>query len=115
MIAPAIGGPVSVAKLTIVNTMPILVPDLRRSVVRLLSPAGKRDWIPPAAMPKKTAHAYRPGGSDTAIQVSWHTPAMMAVGTKTFRAPQRSARWFGTRRPTMPMPLRRRSRLSDST
>lgn len=45
------GGPVSVAKLLIVNTMPIRVPDLRKSVVRLLSPAGNSDWIPPAAMP----------------------------------------------------------------
>ena len=115
MMAPAIGGPVSVAKLTIVKTMPIRVPDLRRSVVRLLRPAGKSDWIPPAAMPKNTAHAYRPGGLDTAIQVSWHTPAISAVGTKTLMAPHRSARWFGTRRPIMPMPFRSSSRFSEST
>ena len=47
------GFPVSTAKLTIVNTMPMRVPCLRRSVVRLLSPAGNRLCSAPATTPTK--------------------------------------------------------------
>lgn len=43
MMAPAMGLPVNVAKLTIVNTMPIRTPALLKSVVKLLSAAGKSD------------------------------------------------------------------------
>ena len=49
--APAIGGPVNTAKLTIVNIIPILVPIIRKSVVRLLRVAGKRLCIAAPTMP----------------------------------------------------------------
>lgn len=39
---PPIGGPVNTAKLTTVNTMPILTPAFRKSGVRLLNVAGNR-------------------------------------------------------------------------
>ena len=48
---PAIGGPVNTAKLTIVNTMPIRVPIIFRSVVNELRVAGKSDWMAAPTMP----------------------------------------------------------------
>lgn len=51
IMAPAIGGPMSVAKLHTENTMPMRTPVLRGSAVRLASPAGNSDWMPPAASP----------------------------------------------------------------
>src|SRR3569833_481452 len=51
MMAPAIGGPVSVAKLTMVKIMPMRTPVFLRSVVRLVRPAGNKDCIPPPAVP----------------------------------------------------------------
>lgn len=51
IMAPAIGGPVSTAKLTIVKTMPIRTPSLRRSVVRKDRAAGKRLWMPAPTIP----------------------------------------------------------------
>lgn len=51
MSCPAIGGPVKTAKETSVKTMPIRVPAMRRSVVRLERVAGKRDWIAAPTMP----------------------------------------------------------------
>jgi hypothetical protein len=49
--SPAIGGPVNVAKLKIVNTIPILVPAILKSVVKLERAVGKRLWIAAPTIP----------------------------------------------------------------
>lgn len=58
----------STAKLTIVNTMPILVPAILKSVVKLLKVAGKRLCMAALEIPLITAHAYNPPREETPIQ-----------------------------------------------
>lgn len=58
----------STAKLTIVNTWPILVPAFLKSVVKLLNVAGNRPWIAAPPIPYAIVHTYIPARSETAIQ-----------------------------------------------
>ncbi|KAI9643209.1 hypothetical protein NHQ30_007825 [Ciborinia camelliae] len=90
---PPIGGPVNTAKLTTVNTIPILTPAFPKSVVRLLSVAGNSPWIPAANVPYMTDHAYREPLDDTAIQQKQRRLSMIAMGTSVLSGPKtRSAR-----------------------
>ena len=66
--APARGDPVRHAKLITLKHIPILTPAFFRSVVKLVSVAGKRPWIPAANIPYTTAKAMSPFFVDTAAQ-----------------------------------------------
>ena len=114
MSCPAMGGPVSTAKLTIVKIMPILVPAILKFVVKLLKAAGKRPWMPPPTKPYTTAHPYNPPWEFTAIQQKDTNEVMNTTGTKVLKTPKyRSARKPGSMRPITPIPFKAMRRLMD--
>jgi hypothetical protein len=93
MSCPAMGGPVSTAKLTMVKIIPILVPLIFTFVVRLLRAAGKRLWIPPPTKPYTIAHTYNPPWELTAIQQKVVMAVMSTIGIIELKTPKyRSAR-----------------------
>lgn len=115
MIAPAIGGPVRVAKLFVVQTMPIRMPVFDTSAVSLVKLAGNKLWTPPAAMPYTTAQTYNPLAEETAIHPRRQIPLTSTNGTIKVRGPKcLSAKKFGVMRPIYPTPLMTRSKFNES-
>ena len=92
IIAPAMGGPVNVAKLFSVNTMPILTPVFLMSLVRLVNPAGNKLWVPPAVKPYTAAQMYIPVTESTPIQAKTEMAPIVATGMNMLRIPTLSAR-----------------------
>lgn len=88
MSAPPSGGPVRVAKLTILKTIPILTPAFFRSVVKLDRVAGKRPWIPAADRPYNTSNAMRALLEEMAAQKYSRIPVMHAHGMTVLIGPK---------------------------
>lgn len=66
--APAVGGPASVAKAQIVPTIPNRMPIFRGSLVKLARAPTNMPWVPPLTNPKKALKMYMPVLSRTPIQ-----------------------------------------------
>jgi hypothetical protein len=95
--------------------MPILVPAILKSVVKLLRVAGKRLWIAAPTKPYTTVHAYSPPRELTAIQQKDSMEAMSTTRQIEFRGPNnRSARKLGMMRPGTPRPFMVIRRLMES-
>ena len=113
--APANGGPVRHAKEMKDKHIPVRVPILVRSVVKLAQAAGKRLWIAAPKNPYTTQKVKRPPSELTAVQPNKHRPAMKHTGVMILTGPSSmSANRPHIKRPASPTPFMTRRMIKEA-
>lgn len=86
--APAVGGPASVAKEQSVSTMPNRIPIFWGSFVRLAKEGTNMPWLVPIATPKQALKTYMLVRVEMPTQANSMIPTKAVAIMKTLIGPQ---------------------------